>query len=152
MRLATLDLSDDTTAQAVLDLQRESYAVEAALIGDDRIPQLTETLDELRGAGLAWLGAQDDDGLAGAVSWVELLDGTVDIHRLVVAPRAFRRRVATTLLDGLDAMAPGRRVTVSTGRANAPAVALYLARGFVIARDREVVPRLWVVDLERPAE
>ena len=38
-------------ARAVLDLQRESYAIEAALIGDDRIPQLTETLEELRAAG-----------------------------------------------------------------------------------------------------
>ena len=105
----------------MLALQRESYAVEAALIGDDRIPQLTETLEELRAAGLEWLGAFDDDGLTGAVSWKVLADGTVDIHRLVVAPRAFRRGVATALLDALDARYPGRRMLVSTGRANEPA-------------------------------
>ena len=51
-----LDLADEAIARSVLALQRESYAVEAELIGDDRIPQLTETLEELRAAGLDWLG------------------------------------------------------------------------------------------------
>jgi len=146
-----LDLADEAVARSVLALQRESYAVEAELIGDDRIPQLTETLEELRAAGLEWLGVPDDDGLAGAVSWGLLSDGTVDIHRLVVSPRAFRRGLATALLDGLDALYPGRRILVSTGRANVPAVTLYLGRGFVIAREREVIPGLWVTELERLA-
>ena len=146
-----LDLADEATARAVLDLQRESYAVEAALIGDDRIPMLTETLEELRAAGLAWLGVRDAAGLAGAISWKVLADGTIDIHRLVVAPRAFRRGVATALLDGLDAAYPGRRVLVSTGRANAPAATLYRQRGFAVAREHEVIPGLWVTELERPA-
>ena len=147
-----LDLADESVARSVLALQRESYAVEAGLIGDDRIPQLTETLEELRAAGLEWLGMADEDGLAGAVSWAVLPDGSVDIHRLVVSPRAFRRGVATDLLDGLDALYPGRHVLVSTGRANLPAVTLYLGRGFAIAREREVIPGLWITDLERPAD
>lgn len=146
-----LDLADAAIARAILDLQREAYAVEAALIGDDRIPMLTETLEELRAAGLEWLGVNDAAGLAGAISWKELADGAIDIHRLVVAPRAFRRGVATALLDTLDSAYPGRRVLVSTGRANAPAVALYRRRGFAIAREREVIPGLWVAELERPA-
>jgi ribosomal protein S18 acetylase RimI-like enzyme len=146
-----LDLADEAIARSVLALQRESYAVEAGLIGDDRIPQLTETLEELRAAGLEWLGVPDHDGLAGAVSWAVLSDGTVDIHRLVVSPRAFRRGLATALLDGLDELYPGRRILVSTGRANLPAVTLYRGRGFVIAREREVIPGLWVTELERLA-
>jgi ribosomal protein S18 acetylase RimI-like enzyme len=146
-----LDLSDEAIARSVLALQRESYAVEAELIGDERIPQLTETLEELRTAGLEWLGMSDDSGLAGAVSWMELTDGTVDIHRLVVSPRAFRRGVATALLDGLDALYSGRHILVSTGRANVPAVTLYLGRGFVIAQEREVIPGLWITELERSA-
>ena len=151
MTLAMLDLADGAVARSVLELQRESYAVEARLIGDDRIPQLTETLDELRAAGLEWLGARDEDGLAGAVAWKVLADGTVDIHRLVVAPRAFRRGIATGLLDALDARYPGRRVLVSTGRGNEPAVTLYLRRGFVVVREHEVIPGLFVTELERPA-
>jgi ribosomal protein S18 acetylase RimI-like enzyme len=146
------DLAGEEIAQAVLALQRESYAVEAALIGDDRIPPLTETLIELRAAGLEWLGATDVDGLAGAVAWEILADGTVDIHRLMVSPRAFRRGVATALLDGLDDLHPGRRLLVSTGRANVPAVTLYRRRGFAVVREHEVIPGLFVTELERPGD
>jgi ribosomal protein S18 acetylase RimI-like enzyme len=144
-----LDLADESIARSVLALQRESYAVEAALIGSDDIPQLTETLDELRAAGLDWLGTSDETGLNGAVSWRILDDGTVDIHRLVVAPRAFRRGVASTLLDELDARFPGRQTLVSTGRGNGPALELYRRRGFTVAREREAGPGLWVTELER---
>jgi ribosomal protein S18 acetylase RimI-like enzyme len=135
----------------VLALQRESYAIEAELIGDERIPQLTETLEELRAARLDWLAVTDGDRLVGAVAWMALPEGTVDIHRLIVSPGAFRRGVATALLDGVDALYPGRHILVSTGRANLPAVTLYLGRGFAIVREREVIPGLWITDLERPA-
>jgi len=149
--LHRLDLADETIARSVLALQRASYAVEAALIDDDRIPPLTETLDELRGAALEWLGTGDEHGLTGAVAWKILDDDTVDIYRLVVAPRSFRRGVATALLDRLDGLYPGRRVVVSTGRDNEPAVTLYVRRGFAVVREHEVIPGLFVADLERPA-
>lgn len=146
-----LDLADEAIARSVLALQREAYAVEAGLIGSDGIPALTETLDELPAAGETWLGLSDVAGLAGAVSWRELEDGTVDIHRLVVAPRAFRQGVATTLLDALDDRYPDRPMIVSTGRDNAPARELYRRRGFELLREREVVPGLWIAELARAA-
>lgn len=144
-----LDLADEAIARSVLALQRESYAVEAALIGSDGIPQLTETLEELRAAGLVWLGTFDEAGLTGAVSWKILDDGTVDIHRLVVAPRAFRRGVASALLDALEVRFPGRPTLVSTGRGNGPALELYRRRGFTIVQEREAIPGLWVIELGR---
>ena len=146
---ARLDLDDPAVARAVLDLQRASYAIEAGLIGDDRIPALTETLEELRSARLEWLGVTDGDGLAGAVSWRVLADGTVDIDRLIVAPRALRRGVASALLDALDAAYPDRLVLVSTGTANEPALSLYRGRGFRPTTEREVIPGLSVTELER---
>jgi len=153
VRPVRLDLADEALARAVLELQREAYAVEAALIGSDGIPALDETLDELRAADESWLGVLDDDGPAGALSWRELDDGTVDIHRLVVAPRAFRRGVASALLDGLDAMFPDRPMVVSTGRDNDPALTLYRRRGFAVVRHREVIPGLWITELgRRPAD
>ncbi len=146
-----LDLSDEPIALSVLALQRESYAVEAALIGDERIPMLTESLEDLRAASLDWLGTFDEDGLTGAVSWTVLADDSVDIHRLIVAPRAFRHGVASALLDALDGAYPGRRMVVSTGRANEPAISLYRGRGFSVVREREVIPGLFVTELERAA-
>ena len=147
-----LDVDDDETATAVLALQRSAYAVEAALIGSDGIPALTETLQQLRAADESWFGVLDPETgrLAGAVAWRELDDGTVDICRLVVAPEAFRRGIATALLNAIDGRFPARPMVVSTGRANAPAIALYRRRGFRPVRDREAAPELWVTDLERP--
>ena len=150
-RPATLDLAaDDGLARDVLRLQRAAYAVEAARIGSDGIPALTETLEALRDAGEAWLGCHDRAGLVGAVAWQVLDDGTVDICRLVVAPRAFRVGVATALLDDLDGRYPGRRMVVSTGSANEPALGLYRRRGFVAVREREAAPGLMVTELVRP--
>ena len=79
-----LDLSDPDTLRRLRDLQRASYAVEAELIGFDGIPALHESLEELRDCGESFLGLDDETGLAGAVSWVRLQDGTLDICRLMV--------------------------------------------------------------------
>lgn len=144
-----LELADEAIARSVLALQREAYAVEAGLIGSDGIPALTETLDQLRAAGETWLGTFDLSGLAGAVAWRELDDGTVDICRLVVAPRAFRRGLASSLLDALEAQFPSRSIIVSTGSANEPAIALYRRRGFRPVAEREAAPGLFVTELER---
>ena len=143
---------DEGLAREVLALQRDAYAVEAALIGSDGIPALTETLDQLRDAGETWLGCFDGAGLTGAVAWQLLDDGTVDICRLVVAPRAFRAGVATALLDELDHRYPANPMIVSTGSANGPALSLYERRGFRPVRQREVAPGLMVTELARPAK
>jgi ribosomal protein S18 acetylase RimI-like enzyme len=150
LELLPVDL-DDEIARDVLALQRAAYAVEAALIGSDGIPALTETLDQLREAGETWLGCLDAEGLSGAVAWQRLDDGTIDICRLVVAPRAFRGGVATALLDELDRRHPGLPMIVSTGTANEPALNLYRRRGFGQVRQREAAPGLLVTELARPA-
>ncbi|WP_199506095.1 GNAT family N-acetyltransferase [Geodermatophilus sp. TF02-6] len=125
-------------------MQSAAYAVEARLLGDDRIPALHEDLDGLRGAGLAWLGAVDGDGrLAGALAWSED-GGVLDVERLVVAPALARRGVGTALVRALLDRAGERPAVVATGRDNAPARALYERLGFVRTGDREVAPGLWV--------
>ncbi|MGY1704689.1 GNAT family N-acetyltransferase [Geodermatophilus sp. SYSU D00697] len=145
MRIERIDpVTDEARARELLAVQVAAYAVEAALIGDDRIPPLREDLVGLRSAGLSWLGALDGDGrLAGAVAWTE--DGALlDVERLVVAPAAARRGIGTALVRALLARADGRPAVVATGRANAPARALYERLGFVPTGEREVLPGLWV--------
>ena len=115
-----LDLADEAIARAVLELQRESYAVEAGLIGDDRIPPLTETLEELREAGLEWLGASDEAGLTGAVAWKSLRRRDRGHPSAGRGPAGVPARRRDALLDELDARYPGRRVLVSTGRDERP--------------------------------
>ena len=123
--------------------------MEAELIGFDGIPALQESLEELRDCGESFLGLHDETGLAGAVSWVRLPDGTVDICRLMVHPRAHRRGIATVLLDSLDRAEPAQRAVVSTGTANHPALALYKRRGFIAVGTRMVAPATSITILER---
>ncbi|MDX3658577.1 GNAT family N-acetyltransferase [Streptomyces sp. ID05-26A] len=139
-----LDLSDDAVLRELWTVQRLAYAVEAELIGFDGIPPLHESQAELRACGETFLGIHDEEGLAGAVSY--RLDGsTVDIHRLVVHPRAHRRGIATKLLDAL----PDGPQVVSTGTKNEPALKLYRGRGFVETGTREVAPGVTLTELAR---
>ena len=144
-----LDLDDPETLRCLWRLQRAAYAVEAELIGFDGIPPLHESMAELRDCGESFLGLDDEAGLAGAVSWVRLEDGTLDICRLMVHPRAHRRGIATALLDGLDRAEPAARAVVSTGTGNGPALALYRRRGFEPVGTRLVGPGTTVTLLAR---
>lgn len=144
-----LDVHDTATATALVAVQRAAYAVEAELIGFHGIPQLHETVADLRAARERFLGLHDTEGLAGAVGWQRLPDDTVEICRLVVAPRAFRRGYATALLDALDEREPATRTLVSTGSRNTPALALYRGRGFRPVRVTEVAPGVSITELER---
>ena len=144
MRIQELDTAGDADlAGELLALQRAAYAVEARLIGDDRIPPLHEDLDGLRTAPLSWVGAFLDGRLAGALAW-SAGAGELDVERLAVAPDRHRSGVGRALLGAVLSRAEGRRTVVSTGRDNAPARALYERLGFRATGDREVLPGLWL--------
>ena len=143
MRIDDVDPGDRYHGPALLRLQQAAYAVEAAVIGDDRIPGLHESLNDLRAAPLRWLGAFEETRLIGAVAWSETA-GEVDIDRLVVDPRWHRRGVGRALLQAVLSHAGVRRVAVSTGRENHPARELYAGLGFIEVGDVEVIPRLWI--------
>lgn len=136
--------SASARAVRLWELQRAAYAVEADIIGDDRIPPLHESLTDLLRTRLRWLFEHDTNGsLVGAVGF-HVQRGVIDIDRLVVDPARHRegigRRLVTRVLE------LGDSAVVSTGRSNAPARLLYEREGFVHRQDREVVPGLWVSD------
>lgn len=134
---------DERLARALLSIQHAAYAVEAAIIGDDRIPALHETLDELRKAPLRWLAVFDNGRPVGALARSED-SSEVDIDRLIVSPAVHRRGIGKALVRKVLAIAEHRRTIVSTGRANRPARALYEGLGFEVVGEKEVIPRLWI--------
>ena len=144
IEIRRLDLADAAVVEELVTLQRRSYAVEADLIGTRQLPPLFETAAQLARCGETFLGAHEQ-GLIGAISYKRRL-GVLDIHRLVVDPGAFRRGIATQLLEALPR---ARRTVVSTAVANAPALALYDRHGFVAAGERTVPPGVQIVLLER---
>ena len=148
--ISPLDLAAPGVADELVALQRASYRVEADLIGVPSLPPMHETATQLRASRETFLGARLADGrLAGAVSYKRLCDGAVDIYRLVVDPAAFRRGIATALLDALDVVAPAARTLVATGAANEPARALYERRGFRMVRETQAGQGVWIVEMER---
>lgn len=144
--VTALDITEPATAAAVLRLQRAAYAVEAALIGHSGIPELTESLAQLQRADLHWLGSVVDGHLVAAVAYSCPSPRLLDIERLVVHPDHFRRGLGRALVGALP---PSPITVVSTGRANAPARALYLGLGFRPVEDVEAVPGLWVTRFRR---
>jgi GNAT superfamily N-acetyltransferase len=149
MILATPDPAlDPWFARELLRLQHAAYRTEAELVGDDRLPPLQDddvTLPAWRGRYMvSWHGVE----LVGAIAWRDNGDH-VDIDRLMVDPETRRQGVGTVLLQAVLDRAEGRPVVVSTGRDNAPAVALYVRHGFGVEGDEQVPPGIWITHLRR---
>lgn len=123
-------------------MQWRAYACEAALIGDDRIPALHESVEQLRCASLLWLAGFVDEHLVKAVAWLEN-EHEVNIDRVVVEPDMHRNGIGATLVREIQQRAHGRRVVVATGRGNFPTERMYLRLGFRKHDDVEVIPGLW---------
>jgi ribosomal protein S18 acetylase RimI-like enzyme len=82
------------------------------------------------------------------VSWK--VDGdTLDLHRLAVEPRFFRRGVGRALVQAAEAAEAAPRVVVQTGAANEPAKTLYRSEGFVEVGEREPAPGIRVTLFEK---
>jgi len=133
-------------APQLLELQRRAYSVEAALIGDERIPPLHESRQDLVSAQLHWVVTFDGDRIAGAVGYSEE-EGSVDIDRLMIDPSYHRRGLGSSLVT--EVMSLQARTIVATGRENAPARALYEGLGFTHDSDIEPVAGLWVSQYSR---
>ncbi|MEJ7633869.1 GNAT family N-acetyltransferase [Aeromicrobium sp.] len=142
--------SDPYFAVALLTLQRTSYALEADLIDDDRIPPLQEDEVGLTAWRGHWVTAWEGVDLVGAIAW-STGDDAVEIEKIMVSPSALRRGIASDLLGQVLQHAGGREVAAATGRSNAPAVALYAKHGFHAVGDEQVPPGIWITRLRRVA-
>ena len=99
--------TEQELARALLGIQHAAYALEAALIDDDRIPALHEDVDDLLAANLLWLAAFIDRRLVGAVGWSEDHE-ELDIDRLIVAPAMHRRGAGSALIREVQLRAGNR--------------------------------------------
>jgi ribosomal protein S18 acetylase RimI-like enzyme len=132
-RPVEIDQRDSSIAKAIRDVQRAAYAVEAELTGFDGIPPLHESAELIRTLDLIVLGMHERERLVALIGYIRLGD-TVDIDRVAVHPDYFRRGFGRRLVETVQRHeADATTFTVSTGRANAPAVALYEQLGYAVA-------------------
>lgn len=158
MIVRDLDVTTAGVAERVVEIAREAYAVEAALLGVPTLPPMEEGPEQVRRSALHWLGVFDGERLVGFVAWSGSpapLSAAADINRLCVDPAVARQGFGKALVATLLERTSGS-VTVTTGAANAPALALYETLGFDRGPDRSVGDGLVLATLrlerdERPA-
>ncbi|WP_068773367.1 N-acetyltransferase [Paenibacillus sp. FJAT-26967] len=149
--ITVLDVQQEETARTMLSVQIPSYQVEADLIGFQGIPQLRDTVEKLQESGENFVGFLEAGELAAFISYTED-SGEVDICRLVVHPRHFRKGIARKLVRHvLLNIVQGRKAVVSTGTLNKPALSLYKSLGFVEVREIGFAPGVSITMLEIPA-
>jgi len=145
-----LHVQNSRVAERVLQVQIPAYQVEAQWIGFEGIPYLKDTLETLAASEEVFYGIEYEGELAGVIGFEEK-EELLDICRLVVHPRHFRKGIGRCLVEHvLENHGHGKKVVVRTGRQNLPAIRLYEKLGFAIAGEREIAPGVFLAIFERP--
>lgn len=144
--IGRLNHQDPKVAEKIQQLQQAAYQVEAELMGFYDIPQLHETVEEIQNSTEIFWGYTKQH-VQGILSY-KIEEGTVDIHRLIVDPDYFRLGIGRKLVGELIKKHRAYTVTVSTGSANKPAIALYKLFGFQEVGVMEVAPGIYCTQLQ----
>lgn len=144
-----LNIHDKEIANEVLKLQLLSYQEEAKLIQFYDIPPLKDRVDKLIECDETFYGYFEGKDLVGLLSF-KIEEGILDIHRVCVHPAHFRKGIGMKLLDHIEEMNTViRKIIVCTGKANTPAIKLYVKKGFCIVRNFKVTEGLIMTELEK---
>lgn len=138
-------------AAEILDLQKVAYQSEAAIYGDDAVPPLMQTLEEMQGdlQEKTVLKAVIDGQIVGSVrAYPE--GGTCHIGRLIVAPEYQNRGIGTRLMNEIEGLfGQAQRFELFTGHRSERNLYLYQKLGYRICRQQELSGALTLVFLEK---
>ena len=144
-----IDITSPKFAEEVLSVQLLSYQVEAELIDFYEIPPLKDTVSTLQRCGETFYGCYVDGELGGVIS-IKVEEGLIDIHRLMVHPKYFRKGIAKGLLEFVESNGEGdETLIVSTGSKNTPAIYFYEKSGFVKTGEVKVMEGLSITSFEK---
>ncbi|WP_156857620.1 GNAT family N-acetyltransferase [Oceanobacillus sp. AG] len=143
-----IDITNPEVSKEVLNIQIPSYNVEAKIIDFYDIPPLKDTVQSLQQCGETFFGYYLNKELCGVIS-IKTDGRIIDIHRLMVHPKHFRKGIAEKLLNFIEVeLGKFEVIVVSTGTQNAPAVAFYLKNGFLKTEEIQITEflSLWYVN------
>ena len=123
-----LDHENYSVAEKIYGVFQVSYAVEADLLGAKNFPPLKRSAANLSQSKTSFFGFYRDEKVI-AVIEIEPFPSVFHICSLVVDPTYFRQGIASKLIDFILKLLAGNRITVETGLANKPAIALYQSFG-----------------------
>lgn len=124
-----LDPQEDTIAENIYSVFQASYAVEAELLEAKDFPPLKRTIIDFKNSETSFFGHWIGKELT-AVIEIEPSPNKFHICSLVVHPNYFRRGIGSELVTFIFKLLVGNKITVETGLANIPAIALYKGFGF----------------------
>jgi ribosomal protein S18 acetylase RimI-like enzyme len=127
-----LDCARPEIAAAIVRIQKDAYAVEAAIIGQPDLPPLRETVRDIQESSEDFYGCYHQNELTGVIS-LACETSEVLVCRLVVAPKSFRRGIGSALLSHAESQSRCKGlylIKVNTAARNRPALALYRKHGF----------------------
>jgi ribosomal protein S18 acetylase RimI-like enzyme len=144
-----IDITNLKLAEEVLNIQIPSYKVEAEIIDFYDIPPLKDTVYTLKQCGETFFGYYLKEELCGVIS-IKVENGIIDIHRLMVHPKHFKKGIAESLLDFIENDNEGlETIIVSTGSKNTPAVTFYLKNGFSKTEEISITERLSITSFKK---
>ncbi|MEH7350629.1 GNAT family N-acetyltransferase [Gottfriedia acidiceleris] len=144
-----LDNKDKKMANLILNVQLLAYKVEAKLINFEGIPQLKDNVESIRDSKEIFIGYVIENELKGFLAYTED-DNEFQICRLVVHPSCFKRGIARKLVNYfLSEISKKKKVIVSTGSDNLPAINLYKTSGFKFHKKIEVAPNFFISLFEK---
>ncbi len=126
----------------IRNLQLLAYKIEAEIIQYDRLPPLLDTIDSIQQCNETYFGYFEQGNLCGVIS-INVIDSVIDIHRLMVHPKHFRKGIANSLLHFIEKSEVGaKEIIVSTGKKNKPAIKFYEKHGFTRVKDMNITEGL----------
>jgi ribosomal protein S18 acetylase RimI-like enzyme len=129
--LSSIDHRAHVIAQQVHAVRMAAYKQEAKLLRVARFPPLEKQIDDILNSSGEFLGAFENQTLAGVLSVCQDEEGRgLSISSLVVLPAQQRRGVGRALITAVIERHHTSEFTVQTAAANAPALALYAEFGF----------------------
>lgn len=144
-----IDITNPEVSKEVLNIQIPSYNVEAKIIDFYDIPPLKDTVQSLQQCGETFFGYYLNKELCGVIS-IKTDGRIIDIHRLMVHPKHFRKGIAEKLLNFIEVeLEKFEAIVVSTGTQNAPAVAFYLKNGFLKTEEIQITEFLSLTSFKK---
>lgn len=138
-----IDIKNETIVEELLKLQLLSYNVEAELIDFYEIPPLKDTIKTLQQCDEIFYGHYEQDGELSGVISIKVEKNVLDIHRLMVHPKHFRKGIANMLLAFVEGSEKEiDKIIVSTGTKNTPAVRFYEINGFSKTGETRITEQL----------
>jgi ribosomal protein S18 acetylase RimI-like enzyme len=145
-----LSMQQTSIAKEVLIIQKQAYKKEAEWLEVKEFPPLTQTVHDLIDSDDTFWGYYKQGLLVGVISIEDHHNyNHIQISRVVVHPDQFGRRIGSQLVEFIINRHSGKKILVTTGKKNEPALKLYKKYSFSIEKEWDVEKGLTLVQLVR---